>query len=68
MVLAFQTALNFAERGARVVAFADQALDAALAASEESKSIAIAKDYQSIAIMVDVRDRNFRESNGCCSQ
>ncbi|KAI1246417.1 putative secondary metabolism biosynthetic enzyme [Eutypa lata] len=55
--IGLETALTFAERGSRAVVFADQALDAALAASEKSKSIATAKDYQTIAIMVDVRDR-----------
>ncbi|KAI1391884.1 oxidoreductase [Hypoxylon trugodes] len=55
--IGLETALTFAERGARAVAFADLALDTASAASEKSKSIATAKDYETIAIAVDVRDR-----------
>ncbi|KAI1424865.1 oxidoreductase [Xylaria sp. FL1777] len=52
-----ESALTFAERGARVVVFADQDLDAAKAASEQSKDIATADGYETLAIHVDVRDR-----------
>ncbi|KAI1458279.1 oxidoreductase [Annulohypoxylon moriforme] len=55
--IGLETALLFAERGARAVIFADQAFSAASEASEKSKSIATATDYQTIAIAVDVRDR-----------
>ncbi|OTA94894.1 hypothetical protein M434DRAFT_29434 [Hypoxylon sp. CO27-5] len=55
--IGLETALLFAERGARAVVFADQAFDAASEASEKSKSIATAGDYQTMAIAVDVRDR-----------
>ncbi|KAI3327033.1 short-chain dehydrogenase/reductase SDR [Xylariaceae sp. AK1471] len=55
--IGLETALTFAERGARAVAFADLALEAAESASERSKTLSTAKDYQTIAIAVDVRDR-----------
>ncbi|OTA62354.1 NAD(P)-binding protein [Hypoxylon sp. EC38] len=55
--IGLETALLFAERGARAVVFADQVFDAASEASEKSKSIATAGDYQTLAIAVDVRDR-----------
>ncbi|KAJ2990106.1 hypothetical protein NUW58_g3123 [Xylaria curta] len=52
-----ESALLFAERGARAVVFADQDVAAAEAASEESKGIATAKSYETLALHVDVRDR-----------
>ncbi len=52
-----ESALTFAERGARVVVFADLDLDAATAASEQSRGIATAEGYETLAIRVDVRDR-----------
>ncbi|KAI1743097.1 oxidoreductase [Xylaria scruposa] len=52
-----ESALLFAERGARAVVFADQDVAAAEAASEESKGIATAKSYKTLALHVDVRDR-----------
>lgn len=55
--IGLEAALTFAERGARAVVFADQAIDAASEASEKSKSLATAKDYGAVAIAVDVRDR-----------
>ncbi|KAI0887014.1 oxidoreductase [Annulohypoxylon maeteangense] len=55
--IGLETALLFAERGAKAVVFADQAFGAASEASEKSKSIATATDYQTMAIAVDVRDR-----------
>ncbi|KAI2472214.1 oxidoreductase [Annulohypoxylon bovei var. microspora] len=55
--IGLETALLFAERGARVVVFADQAFNTASEASENSKSIATAADYQTVAVAVDVRDR-----------
>ncbi|KAI1073857.1 oxidoreductase [Whalleya microplaca] len=55
--IGLETALMFAERGARAVIFADQAFNAASKASEKSKSIATAADYQTVAVAVDVRDR-----------
>ncbi|KAI1141664.1 oxidoreductase [Hypoxylon sp. FL0543] len=54
--IGLETALTFAERGARAVVFADQDADAASEGSEKSKSIATATDYQTLAIGVDVRD------------
>ncbi|XDG07554.1 hypothetical protein ABKA04_007169 [Annulohypoxylon sp. FPYF3050] len=55
--IGLETAFLFAERGARAVVFADIAFSAASEASEKSKSIATATDYQTLAIAVDVRDR-----------
>ncbi|KAI1097718.1 oxidoreductase [Jackrogersella minutella] len=55
--IGLEAAFTFAERGARAVIFADQALDAASEASTKSKSLATAKDYETVAIAVDVRDR-----------
>ncbi|KAI1762569.1 oxidoreductase [Hypoxylon sp. FL1150] len=52
-----ETALMFAERGARAVVFADLDLSTASEASEKSKSIATAANYETMAIAVDVRDR-----------
>ncbi|KAI0142650.1 oxidoreductase [Xylariaceae sp. FL1272] len=46
-----------AERGARAVVFADQDIDAAQTASEESKCIASSKCYETLALHVDVCDR-----------
>ncbi|KAI0119689.1 oxidoreductase [Daldinia grandis] len=55
--IGLETALMFAERGARAVVFADQDFNAASEASEKSKSIATATGYQTVAIAVDVRNR-----------
>jgi NAD(P)-dependent dehydrogenase (short-subunit alcohol dehydrogenase family) len=55
--IGLESALTFAERGSRAVVFADLVFDAAQAGSEKSKSIATAKDYDTFAIEVDVRDR-----------
>ncbi|KAI0893973.1 oxidoreductase [Annulohypoxylon nitens] len=55
--IGLETAFLFAERGARAVVFADIVFSAASEASEKSKSIATATDYQTLAIAVDVRDR-----------
>ncbi|KAI1475192.1 oxidoreductase [Daldinia eschscholtzii] len=55
--IGLETALTFAERGARAVVFADQNIGAASAASERSRSIATAAGYETVALTVDVRDR-----------
>ncbi|KAK2616632.1 hypothetical protein QQS21_000455 [Conoideocrella luteorostrata] len=55
--IGLESALVFAERGARAVIFADLELEAAQAGSQKSKSIATAKDYSTLAFGVDVRDR-----------
>ncbi|KAI1662897.1 oxidoreductase [Daldinia decipiens] len=55
--IGLETALMFAERGARAVIFADQDLDAASEASDKSKSIATAAGYETMAMAVDVRYR-----------
>lgn len=55
--IGLESALTFAERGSRAVVFADLDLEAAQAGSEKSKSLATAKDYETLAVVVDVRDR-----------
>ncbi|KAI0189865.1 oxidoreductase [Astrocystis sublimbata] len=52
-----ECALMFAERGARAVVFADLSLETATDASEESKGIATAQGYKTLALEVDVRVR-----------
>ncbi|KAL9047834.1 MAG: hypothetical protein Q9162_007934, partial [Coniocarpon cinnabarinum] len=54
--IGLETAFTFAARGTPVVVFADQNLEGAQAASEQSKSIATAKEYQTLAFEVDVAD------------
>ncbi|CAJ2511352.1 Uu.00g069770.m01.CDS01 [Anthostomella pinea] len=55
--IGLETALTFAERGARAVVFADQASDTASTGSAKSKSVVTSKDNETLAIAVDVRDR-----------
>lgn len=52
-----ETALMFAERGARAVVFADCDIRTASEASKKSKSVATVANYQTAAIAVDVQDR-----------
>ncbi|KAL9081673.1 MAG: hypothetical protein Q9159_007151, partial [Coniocarpon cinnabarinum] len=54
--IGLETAFTFAARGTPVVVCADQNLEGAQAASEQSKSIATAKEYQTLAVEVDVAD------------
>ena len=54
--IGLETALLFAERGARAVAFADKNADAAREAAEKSRKLAICSAYQALAIEVDVAD------------
>ncbi|KAL9090441.1 MAG: hypothetical protein Q9159_001971 [Coniocarpon cinnabarinum] len=54
--IGLETGLQFAERGAQGVVFADKVSDAAEEGSERSKKIAKAPDYKTMAITVDVTD------------
>ncbi|KAI0018188.1 short-chain dehydrogenase/reductase SDR [Xylariomycetidae sp. FL0641] len=56
--IGLETALTFAERGCAAVVFADQNLKSAQAGAEQSKAIAKAQGYDTLAVHVDVRDRD----------
>ncbi|KAI0475738.1 short-chain dehydrogenase/reductase SDR [Xylariaceae sp. FL0804] len=55
--IGLEVALTFAERGARAMVFADLDIDAATRGSNKSLQIATAKDYKTLAVAIDVRDR-----------